>query len=296
LDAHYAAGGVAYMAAFTLPHKAFQGCAELREAVARSWGKVLNGAPWVRAKGRFGLVGTVRALEVTHGRNGWHPHLHVLFFLRRDDPKMAAAFGRFLFKRWSRMIARAGFGKCTRQVWRFEKVRCPAQAGKYVVKWGAAGEIVYGTKKGGRTAGRSPFQILADLCDDEDQGRPLNPRDVALFREYAAAFKGARQLTWSRGLRELYAEDTEKTDAELAAAEDDRARLVCTICKLGFEEIRDRDLECTLLEYVERHGWCGVIAFSAAYGVALCYFLRSGRPKGRHRQGNHRDRQIEARV
>lgn len=285
LDGHYGAGGVAYMAAFTVPHTAFQRCVDLKTAVAGAWRKVQGGKQWQVQKARAGLVGTVRALEVTHGDNGWHPHLHVLFFLRRDDPEVAAVFGRWLFERWSRIIARVGLGKCTPEVWRFEKARCPAQAGDYVAKWGAAGEMVYGARKGGNTAGRSPWQILADICEYGMAD------DVALFAEYGAAFKGARQLTWSCGLRELYADDPDATDAELAEAEDVRARPVAYLCERGFEEIRDRGLVTVLLDFVERDGWRGVVAFSAAYRVGLCYFRRADCS-----QVPYRDRQIEARV
>ena len=272
LDRHYATGGVAYMGTFTIPHTAFQACHELVRAVAGAWRKMQAGGAWGKAKAWVGFVGNVRALDPTYGVNGWHPHLHLLFFFNRDDPEAAAAFGRFLFERWSRIIARAGLGKCSPKAWCFEKARSPAQAGEYVTNWAAAGEMVYGTRKGGRTAGRSPWQIVVDI------DLYKRPKDIALYVEYAAAFKGARQLTWSRGLRELYADDPEATDAELAAAEDARAQPVAYLCKVGFEEIRDRRLVPALLEFVQRDGWKGVVAFSAAYHVAFCYFRRADCP------------------
>ena len=56
----------------TVPHSIWQQHAKcLRDGVARSWSQLIAGKPWIKAKERAGLVGHVRALEVTHGANGY---------------------------------------------------------------------------------------------------------------------------------------------------------------------------------------------------------------------------------
>ena len=35
----------------------------------------------------MGKIGHIKALEVTHGRNGWHPHYHILIFTKQELPK-----------------------------------------------------------------------------------------------------------------------------------------------------------------------------------------------------------------
>jgi hypothetical protein len=60
---------------------------------------------------RFGLVGYVRATEVTHGRSGWHPHLHVLLMTDRvltlDELRELHQFVR---ERWIRRVVALGSG------------------------------------------------------------------------------------------------------------------------------------------------------------------------------------------
>ena len=34
----------------------------------------------------MGKIGHIKALEVTHGRNGWHPHYHILIFTHQELP------------------------------------------------------------------------------------------------------------------------------------------------------------------------------------------------------------------
>jgi len=50
-----------------------------------------------------------------------------------------------------------------------------------------------------------------------------------LFKVYAEAFKGKKQLHWSRGLRELLGIPKEKTDAEIAAEIDPVTLLLATL-------------------------------------------------------------------
>lgn len=210
---HEKRGGSVWMGTFTIPHNRDQHAAPLRSILANTWRSVIRGAPWKRLAARAGFCGYIKALELTHGsENGWHPHLHVLFFLDESASEgTAQLFGCELFERWSARISKAGLGECNPEVFRFERARTSKIAGDYVAKWGADREMTAGHRKTAKGGGRSPWQIL----DGISRG---SKRDIMLFREYAAAFKGARQLTWSRGLRENYglrdiASDDEAADS-----------------------------------------------------------------------------------
>ena len=266
LLAHRDAGGAVYMATFTMPHHAHQCPRELRRAVSKAFTALLTGKARAREWGRAGVLGYVRALEVTHGANGWHPHLHVLWVLRDCNPFAAAAFGKWLFRRWSATIERAGFGVCSPGAWRFEEVRTVAEAGEYVVKGAADWELTHAHLKDGRDGNRGPMQILADverfgLCGD-----------VLLFQRYAAAFKGARQLTWSVGLRERY-EVCELTDQEAAAREVLEMRTVALLSVRGFEKVVVRGLLVELLEVAAAGSFAAVAAFLAAHGIGMMYLM-----------------------
>lgn len=135
-------------------------------------------------------VGSVTATEVTHGGNGWHPHIHVLLVLDRATADPIGAV-ESLRSGWLRQIERRGLSGNAHAF----QVQDAAAAGSYIAKFGAAEELTLGHKKQGRGASRSPWQILSDAGEGCKQS-------AALWREYVLAFKGKRQLVWSRGLKD----------------------------------------------------------------------------------------------
>jgi hypothetical protein len=166
-EAHIRAGGEVFMAAFTMPHHRFQTAKELRWGITRAWSKVIAGAPWKRACERLGGVHWIRALEVTHGANGWHPHLHTVFFLPGGSD--AAGFGAWLFDRWCAVVRRLGFGECNPSVWRFERAAHLDAATDYVVKGNFDQELTRGHMKRAKGGGRSPWQLLEDADSGDRQ-------------------------------------------------------------------------------------------------------------------------------
>ncbi|PCN86444.1 hypothetical protein AS583_19820 [Acinetobacter baumannii] len=54
--------------------------------------------------------------------------------------------------------------------------------------------------KKGKEGGLTPFDLLQLSFEDE---LVFGRKPSQLFKEYAAAFKGARQLMWSRGLKDV---------------------------------------------------------------------------------------------
>lgn len=208
---HLESGGGAVMVTLTIPHSRFDRCEDLRKAVSTSWQKVQSGKGWKDRKTRCGLTGSIRALEVTHGQNGWHPHLHIVFlFSGASQDAHIQDFGQFIFQRWSRAVERDGHGLCSEKAFSVEKIEDAEGVSKYCQKWGAAEELTKAHIKNGRAGGRSPWQILTDIKEDGSK------RDKALFSEYASAFKGARQLTWTVGLRARYIEADEQSDEDIA--------------------------------------------------------------------------------
>lgn len=276
LRAHHGAGGSAYMMTLTIPHYAAQRCAELKTVVADTWRRVKQGEPWKRTKARSGYIGDVRALEVTHGGNGWHPHLHVLIFFKPDtDADQAAYFAEWVFERWARRVEKAGFGFCSRDAFTFDPVSEGGGAADYVGKWGASLELTKAHTKRAGNGGRTPWQILADI---EERGWA---RDKALFKEYARAFKGARQLTWSRGLRERYSLVPEKTDTELAEPPSLPETHVASIDKPLWRLICKKRLTAKVLVALDRGGERAAVALLEQYGLRLRVETRHSLEVGR---------------
>ena len=144
------------------------------------------------------IRGTITATELTHGKNGWHPHFHVLMFYRSfGDPIRTLSVEPTLRDQWLASLKACGLDG-NGAAFRLDDADA---AGNYVAKWGAAEEMTLTAKKGGpdggKTKGRHPFDFLRTAA--------VSPADRALFFTYATAFKGRRQLQWTPGLRTLLA-------------------------------------------------------------------------------------------
>jgi hypothetical protein len=276
LHGHRDAGGLAYMATLTVPHHRFQSAGMLRRAVSGAFRRVKQGRRWQDARDRHGWLGDVRALEVTHGANGWHPHLHVLFLFKPGTTEETArSFGGWLYDAWARAVKAEGLGECSSGAFTWEVVNADTGAAEYVGKWGAAKELTRNQSKTARQGGRSPWQILRDHAADR------NEADGQLFREYALAFKGARQLTWSRGLRKLYLAEPEPTDQELAEEPQVGETQTAAMTRALFNSVSRRGLTAHVLEAEETGGTAAVLNTLTSFGIPWALSTHPGLARGR---------------
>lgn len=185
------------------------------------------------------LVGTITATETTHGRNGFHPHMHMLVVLdcqEADGLKALKALG----KGWVASLNGVGLdgGKAA-----FD-VQGGTAAGDYIAKsWQAGEELTLGADKLGRDGGRTPEQLLADAADGCSRSR-------ALWVEYARAMAGKRQLVWSAGLKARF-KINEVSDEEAAELADAAAFIVVrSFTATEWESAKDR--KAAILRAVER--------------------------------------------
>lgn len=231
-----------------------------------------------------GVVGWARAVEVTHGLNGWHVHVHAVLVLSGDPAtgeSNANLLGESMFRRWQHGIGKTGFTASRRRGVDVQVRAAAAQKlADYLAKDGfgdtkleGAAKITASVTKAGRTLaleaalgdakwgkrqGKTPFQVLRDI-DPDAPGVEL-----AVWREWVEGSAGRLALTWSRGFRELVPDlDDEKTDEELAAAElsGDDVLMFPHAC---WYLIRDRRAE--LLELAETAGVAAVIDWCRDWG------------------------------
>ncbi|MFP6742720.1 MAG: hypothetical protein VCD33_14040 [Alphaproteobacteria bacterium] len=81
--------------------------------------------------------------------------------------------------------------------------------------------------------------------------------DIRLFQLYEAAFKGARQLTWSKGLKDCYQVD-QASDNELAAMDDAETVPVAEIAEKAYQAAARAGAIPEVLEAAERAGYISV--------------------------------------
>jgi len=120
------------------------------------------------------------------------------------------------------------------------------------VSWDAADEMTKGNSKTGRTGSLSPWdmlRIISETTDDEER-----KKYSGLFLFYARAMKGASQLKWSRGLRKVFELEAEKTDEELLAEYEDKAKLLCHLSALEWSHLIKNKTRSVILDLAETGG------------------------------------------
>lgn len=274
-----AKGGRLLLLTLTMRHTEASDLAQMWDALSYSWNAVASGKKWTKERTKFGLAGSVRAVELMVKPSpvaGWeradeHLHTHVLLFvegeLTDDDRRSwkAAIVGR-----WTRALARKQLealpvGQDLRPI----AVGDGDTFGDYFTKGADNGdaigmEVAYGAHKAGRKTGSvPPFGVL-----DEAIGRG-DADALAWWNTYEEVQRGRRRLLWSYGLRDLLELNEERTDEEIAAEEvgdaDDTlvvftgeawARIVWTPARVS-----------QLLDTAELEGLSGVRALLDRWGV-----------------------------
>ena len=279
MAAHKAQGGWVNLLTLTAPHQRGDQLGDLLAKQALALKYLWQDFSTRKLLSEMGVIGQIRALEVTHGRlsdinNGWHPHYHFLLFgcsngFLSPDDSLRRDWATRLYLRWSACCVRAGLGMPT-----FAhglKLDDGEKAGAYVAKWGLEDEMTKGhTKKA--LHGETPFDFLrAYLADPKDKVAG------ALFKEFAETFKGKRQLHWSAGLKKRFAIG-ESTDDELSAQVDDYARLLGTITLDQWRDVLRVEGRTIVLQ-LAIHGWSYVVAYLES--VRALEVQRVNRPKGR---------------
>jgi hypothetical protein len=224
--AHLAAGGGLTFITLTFPHGMSDSLAASLETVRKGWRSLISGAGYVAAQERWGILGNIRAVEITDGTvHGWHPHLHVLCFHDRQlspEDGSLQEFRAWWSDRWARWVKRTlGRDVHTERGVDAVPVKDSNGLGDYVSK--IHYELVRSDlKHGRRRANRTPWQIALDAAETGDC------RDMARWREYCHATKGKWVVSGLPALRAIYKiEARELTDGEAAEQTQDGTVVVC---------------------------------------------------------------------
>lgn len=206
---------------------------------------------------RAALVGHVTATETPCGKNGWHVHTHTILLVDAKDEAQALRLFNGLRTSWECALQSEGL-TCNDHGF---DLRGAAYAGDYLAKWGAAEELALSGEKA--TKGRSPWQLLGIagglIADDLFSAEEATAR----WLEYAAAFRGRRQLVWSRGLK-TRAGVEERSDEEILATAPRPDTEVARLSREQWQAIVRTGLRIALLEAVEVAGADGLRRVLAA--------------------------------
>lgn len=275
------AGGSVFMLTLTHSHKRTDNLALKMKLLQKALSRFFGDRAMKEIFDQFGKVGQIKALETTYSdANGWHPHHHILMFSemspdeflndavsvtydkngyvqyvslereqkligkgRIDDIK-TVTFEQFIKSYWVKICLAVGLGAPSFK--RGATMQNASAVKTYLTKFKTAQELTNAQAKRAKGDSRNQWEILADAHNGcESSGK--------LWQIYADAFKGQRQLFWSRGLKEMLLIDEISDDEieELEGVADDE---IITVIELAVEDwgyIRRKNWQAQLLEIVE---------------------------------------------
>lgn len=278
-------GGHVYMLTLTTPHYSFTDLRELIDSQAKALKYMWGGRGAEQLKNDLGLVGQIRAFEITYGdENGFHPHYHILLFTKVDleDDGIYKVFARRFANRWSESCVKVGLPQPHKEY------GCQLQDGsaafEYINKfgqddefpqfdgflplsrskdpnkikikvaeknrWNSSHELTKANSKTGKDGRLTPHDFLRKYNE--------NPQKYgALWLTFANGTRGKAQLFWSKGLKELLG--IKKNNDEAIANNDNVSELVGENNDLQLINTTDKkseivySVEMVAWQYVTKH-------------------------------------------
>lgn len=217
-------GGRVYFITLTAQHVESHSLASSLDALGLAWRSLMSGRNRRRMDASLGRsfteleppkIGMVRAIDITHGRNGWHPHYHCVAFV--GSWVESTDIQRFVIAPWLHGTGLAGRQAVTEACHTVELRSGDGEAfglAAYALKADRASMDVLriDTKTAG--AGASPFALLGLALGG-------NAAAAELWREYSVTMHGRRSAVWTRRLKQwAKVDDANDEDLVTGALED----------------------------------------------------------------------------
>lgn len=254
------------MLTYTTAHHAGEPLAAVLARLQASYRAFWAGR-WAQGfKERFQIAGTLKAVEITRGPNGWHPHFHTLVLARSFfTPTVKLEIQALAAKRWRDMTAKhGGFAGDHGLDVQFDK----GLLGRYVTKidgdelpaWGLPAEVTKAAVKVGRGENRTLTRLLYDFALENDQAAGR------WWAEAVTTLKGTRHLMASKGFWELLGDD-EIDESDLAVEPmSDGDRLLAELNLYQWRRICELEMRGQVLAEADSGDPGRLAAFLAAIG------------------------------
>lgn len=206
---------------FTLRHQRDNKLMDVLGMLDQAYYHLVSGRGWQDIKARYGLIGSVKSLEITYSRAcGWHPHRHVLMFAESPMCELALrCFSNDVEMRYLKILNGCGGSGIAGIAVTCEAVETTSNlVAAYMAKWehepvqrpwGVESELGKGVSKKAHAGSLMVWDLaLLAAGGDLDAGERV--------REYAAATKGKRFVEFSNGLRHTLSLGAHVTDEQLA--------------------------------------------------------------------------------
>jgi hypothetical protein len=249
------------MITVTLQHSKNNPLIDLITAIKGAWRGLTSGRWYQDFASTWGIIGTVKGVEITYGDHGWHPHFHILVFTRLSDSDLMPDLIReHVSARWVDMLKRRGFYASDDAG--VDVVVGDGQAARYVSKWGLDDEVTKTPVKVARQGSVTPFGLLDLYISGEAWAGDK-------FIEYATATEGLRQLRYSAGLRDLLGMGIESTDEDLAEAPSDTDDVIFGVLSWRdwFDYLKIKKHPAELIEVLHTGNRDALLVYLAAHNI-----------------------------
>jgi hypothetical protein len=255
------AGGGLTFPTLTLAHRNRDPLRDTLGHLLEGWRYVTGRRDYARLRDRYGIEHTCRAVEITHGWNGWHPHIHGLLFSRRpltseETRDVMAALWR-LWNHYaesnSLRVLVPKHAVVVKSV-SMNSERGIAALAEYLFKvqdgYGIAAELMRADLKRGRSrSSRTPF----DIAESAVRG---HRGDRRLWREYESVVPGRRSLDWSKGSAKALGMG--QSDDELASANPADGHPIYDLTPYEWDLVLKYRMRGRLLNVADKHGAAAV--------------------------------------
>lgn len=216
LDAWSSKGGYFVFETLTMSHTKYDSLRKVWSAVGKAF-TAINGGGYAAKHSAYGQCGYLKVVEVTHGANGWHVHLHVLRFIQeRLGASKLNEWSDTIFAKWSSSLQKQGFKAPNKAQHKFDLVSSPAGLERYLFKSFDNSSVTANNSQSPTKAqgGKGVWAVLDAAI--------ANPRSIdrQVWFEWESGSRGKRQVSWSKNLRKTLGLNEAKNDEELAAEVD----------------------------------------------------------------------------
>jgi len=241
---------------YTVQHQSEERLLTVRRALQDAYTFMWSGRWADDFNDEWGVQGTIKALEDTYGKNGFHPHFHSLMFLNTDATthELEQQFTNALRGRWQQVLAR--YGRCASWENGLTVKIVYSDIAEYVAKmghepidepgWDIAREVAKGPSKMGKVHGLTPNQMLLESY----RGHFVYER---IWLEHVEGTRNCKQIRWSPGLREMAGlPGEEKSEKQMAETLPDGYELFAQFSRTMWSFFLDQNVTGEILQIAGR--------------------------------------------
>ena len=183
------------MLTLTMPHSRSDRLVEMMGTLKKAWNRFRNDRQMKRIQSQYGYDWGVSTIEVTHGKNGFHPHFHVLFGLKDWQSSALESVSKVIQEIWVRVCDafRNNRTIATSNVFATRVTEVKDEFVEYVAKWSIYNEITDSSQiKKGKNGNKSISQLEIEATEEYERTGRISREKFLVLREYYEAMTGTK--------------------------------------------------------------------------------------------------------